>query len=63
MKKQTKYLILFILDVLLIILWPIAVAFSPAKWYAFAAGAFWLSDWYDAVRHWKGYKLCRDMGE
>ena len=63
MKKQTKYLILFILDVLLIILWPIAVIFTPAKWYAFAAGAFWLSDWYDVVRHWEAYKLCRELGE
>ena len=63
MKRQTKYLILFILDVLLIILWPIAVACSPVKWYAFVAGAFWMSDLYDVVRHWKCYKLCRDMGE
>lgn len=65
MKKQTKYLILFILDVLLIILWPIAAAMTmtPAKWYAFIAGAFWLSDWTDAVRHWKGYKAYKAMGE
>lgn len=63
MKEQTKYLILFIINVLLIILWPIAAAMNPAKWYAFIAGAFWLSDWYDAVRHWEAYKLCRDLGE
>lgn len=63
MKKQTKYLILFILDVLLIILWPIGVACSPVKWYAFLGGALWMSDWHDAVRHWEGYKLCRDIGE
>ena len=56
MKMKTRYLILFIIDVLLIILWPIAAAMTPAKWYAFIAGAFWLSDWTDAVRHWKGYK-------
>jgi hypothetical protein len=63
MKMKTRYLILFIIDVLLIILWPIAAAMTPAKWYAFIAGAFWLSDWTDAVRHWKGYKAYKAMGE
>lgn len=63
MKKKTRYLILFIIDVLLIILWPIAAAITPAKWYAFIAGVCWLSDWIDAVRHWKGYKAYKAMGE
>ena len=63
MKKQTQYLILFILDVMLIVLWPIAVACTPVKWYAFVAGAFWLSDWYDVVRHWNSYKAYKAMGE
>ena len=63
MKIKTRYLILFIIDVLLIILWPIAVACSPAKWYAFIAGACWMSDCIDVVKHWKGYKAYKAMGE
>ena len=64
MKMKTRYLILFIIDVLLIILWPIAVAaMTPAKWYAFIAGACWMSDCIDVVKHWKGYKAYKAMGE
>ncbi len=58
---KNKYLILFIMDVLLIILWPIAVAATPYKWYAFLGGACWMSDWSDAVRHWKSYKSYKAM--
>lgn len=63
MKMKTRYLILFIIDVLLIILWPIAAAMTPAKWYAFIAGACWMSDCIDVVKHWKGYKAHKAMGE
>lgn len=60
---KNKYLILFVIDVLLIILWPITIALTSAKWYAFIVGACWMSDWTDAIRHWKGYKAYKAMGE
>ncbi len=57
MKTSKWYLILIILDIILLIMWPIAafIATYPT-WLAFLVGAIWYSDIYDLIRHIIKYK-------
>lgn len=65
MKTSTKYKILFGMDIFLIIVWPIWAITAPAAatWLAFLAGAIWVTDIYDAVRHWKEIRYYTKMGD
>ena len=65
MKNSTKYKILFSLDILLIVMWPIwlITAFTAATWVVFLAGAIWMTDVYDAVRHWRKIHYYTKMGD
>lgn len=57
MKKSKWYLVLLILDITLIIGWPIAMFTAVApNWLAFLIGAVWCTDFYDAYRHYVNYK-------
>ena len=59
MKESTMYFIGFIIDVMLIILWPIMV-FSyvyTSPIIIFIIGALWCDDIYSAIRNWKKYKF------
>lgn len=59
MKESTKYLILFIMDIFLIIAWPtlvLAGAYST-PFVIFMIGALWCNDIYEAFRHWANYKF------
>lgn len=51
------YLVLIILDIILLIMWPISLFTTtyPA-WLAFLVGAVWCSDFYDLYRHYLNYK-------
>ena len=59
MKESTFYLIMFIIEVFLIILWPVMMLLGAYTnpWVIFIIGAFWCDDIYSAIRHWKEYKF------
>lgn len=57
-KASKWYLVLIILDIILLIIWPISLftATYPA-WLAFLVGAIWCSDLYDLGLHIAKYKV------
>lgn len=57
MKTSKWYLILIILDIILLIMWPISLfTITYSAWIAFIIGVVWCSDFYDLGRHIIKYK-------
>ena len=56
-KTSKWYLVLIILDIILLIMWPISL-FTTAypAWLAFLVGAVWCSDWIDLKNNIVKYK-------
>lgn len=66
MKTSKWYLVLVIIDVLLLIGWPISLlCLGPGcpNFLAFLIGIIWCSDFYDLRSHWRGYKVHKTMEE
>lgn len=56
-KTSKWYLVLIILDIILLIMWPISLFTTTYQaWLAFLVGALWCSDLYDLGRHIINYK-------
>ena len=56
-KTSKWYLVLIILDIILLIMWPISLFTTTYPvWLAFLVGALWCSDLYDLGRHIVKYK-------
>ena len=61
MKTSNKYFILIILDILLIIMWPIVLFTTPfyGKLMAFLIGVVWADDWRTLVDNIRRYKMTK----
>ena len=56
-KTSKWYLVLIILDIILLIMWPVSLFTTTYPvWLAFLVGAVWCSDLYDLGRHIVKYK-------
>ena len=64
MKRSKLYLILVIIDIILLIGWPICIiGLSVPGWVYFLVGVVWCSDFYDLRSHWRAYKVHKTMEE
>ena len=55
MKTSTKYLISFILNLILVFAWPVGAFFHTSHVWLFLCGAMWWSDVADIVPTWVKY--------
>ena len=62
MKTSTKYLIAFILNLILVFVWPAVAFFHTSRVWLFLCGAMWWSDLADVVPTWVKYQNAKEEG-
>ena len=64
MKRSKLYLILVIIDLILLIGWPICLlGWGAPGWACFLVGIVWCNDFHDLFSHWRAYKAHKTMEE